>query len=100
MAVFWPKACASRIAVVHKNVLFAAQKTTISHTADAHGGFPPSSTAAAVPLWRFLTFTPIGPWSDPAALFFCSAKISLRKLPVQYSIRTPCPFASDYPYWL
>jgi hypothetical protein len=42
---------------MHKNVLKAAQRTTISLIADAFGGFSPSATALAVPLWRFLTFT-------------------------------------------
>lgn len=32
----------------------SGQKSSIVHTADAHGGFPPSSAAAAVPLWRFI----------------------------------------------
>jgi hypothetical protein len=45
------------IADMHKNVLKAAQRTTISLIADAFGGFSPSATALAVPLWRFLTFT-------------------------------------------
>jgi hypothetical protein len=45
------------MAVLRKKALPLAQKTIISHSADAYGGFPPSSTAAAVPLWRlFLTF--------------------------------------------
>ncbi|MDS7597613.1 hypothetical protein [Agrobacterium tumefaciens] len=49
--------CTERMPDLHKKELMAAQKSTISHSADAHGGFPPSSTASAVPLWRFLTFT-------------------------------------------
>ncbi len=31
--------CAHRMPDMHKKALFTAQKTTISHTADAHGGF-------------------------------------------------------------
>ncbi|ACP21610.1 hypothetical protein NGR_b01440 (plasmid) [Sinorhizobium fredii NGR234] len=33
------------------------------HTVDAHGGFPPSSAATAVPLWRFI------PSNSRAAVF-------------------------------
>ena len=41
------------IAALHKKSFPPDQKTIITHTADAHGGFPPSAAAAAVPLWRF-----------------------------------------------
>jgi hypothetical protein len=38
---------------MHNNCFPIAQKKFITPIADAHGGFPPSSAAAAVPLWRF-----------------------------------------------
>jgi hypothetical protein len=65
------------MAALHKNVLFAAQKTTISHTADAHGGFfLPVPPQQLFPSGGFLTFTLKGPWSDPVALFFCPRNTS------------------------
>jgi hypothetical protein len=60
-----------RIADMHKKALKPAQGSTISLMADAFRGFSPSATALAVPLWRFLTFTPYKGPGFPAALFFC-----------------------------
>ncbi|AXO68557.1 hypothetical protein B0909_26655 (plasmid) [Rhizobium rhizogenes] len=41
------------IAALH-NICFPSDRNlSIVLTADAHGGFPPSAAAAAVPLWRF-----------------------------------------------
>lgn len=45
--------CGDRIAALHNKCFSNGQKSSILHTADAHGGFPPSAAAAAVPLWRF-----------------------------------------------
>jgi ABC-type polysaccharide/polyol phosphate export permease len=54
---------------VHKKTPNSSQ---LMHTV----AFPPSSTASAVPLWRFLTFTLKGPWIYPAALFFYPQEFS------------------------
>jgi hypothetical protein len=63
------------MAALHKNALFHAQKTIISHTADAHGGFfLPVPPQQLFPSGGFLTFTIIraleqsgGPLFLPAA---------------------------------
>ncbi|WP_165913889.1 hypothetical protein [Sinorhizobium americanum] len=39
---------------MHKKRFPNDQKTIMMHTVDAHGGFPPSSAATTVPLWRFI----------------------------------------------
>jgi DNA-binding transcriptional ArsR family regulator len=66
------------MAVMHKYWLKAAQKSTISHIADAHGGlFPPSTAAPAVPLWRFFDLlTYKGPWFSGGPLFLPSRQPS------------------------
>ncbi|MQW16377.1 hypothetical protein GHK56_06790 [Sinorhizobium meliloti] len=59
----------NRIAALHKKSFAPDQKTIITHAADAHGGFPPSAAAAAVPLWRLNTFIPTGPELSRGPLF-------------------------------
>ncbi|AYG77025.1 hypothetical protein CCGE532_31660 (plasmid) [Rhizobium sp. CCGE532] len=49
-----PWRCSTRIAALHNKCFPSDQKLIIVHTADAHGGFPPSAAAPAVPLWRFI----------------------------------------------
>ena len=44
--------CSIRMAALHNSWFCHDQKTGIVHSADAHGGLPPSAAAPAVPLWR------------------------------------------------
>jgi hypothetical protein len=56
---------------MHKKALFTAQKTTISHTADAHGGFfLPVPPQQLFPSGGFNLHNLKGP-GFPVALFFC-----------------------------
>ncbi|MBL0371941.1 hypothetical protein JJB09_07870 [Rhizobium sp. KVB221] len=65
---------------MHIHTLCDAQKTTILHSVDAHGGFPPSAAASAVPLWRFnYLHNYMGPVFS-VALFFAQISTS-RSLP-------------------
>jgi hypothetical protein len=60
-----------RIADMHKKALKPAQGSTISLSADASCGFSPSTTALAVPLWRFFDLHNYKGPGFPVALFFC-----------------------------
>ncbi len=63
--------CNSRMPDMHKKALFTAQKTTISHTADAHGGFfLQFHRSSCSPLEVFDLHNLKGP-GFPVALFFC-----------------------------
>ncbi|WP_162109197.1 hypothetical protein [Sinorhizobium sp. CCBAU 05631] len=66
----WPRAQQHGIciAALHKKRFPNDQKTIIMHSVDAHGGFPPSSAATTVPLWRFIPSKLMGR-GFPTALF-------------------------------
>ncbi|TRB05193.1 hypothetical protein EXN67_26090 [Rhizobium rhizogenes] len=68
------------IAALH-NICFPSDRNlSIVLTADAHGGFPPSAAAAAVPLWRFKLPSHLKGPSFLVALFFCpDFRLSMRQ---------------------
>ena len=85
-----------RIAGMHKKALKPAQGSTISISADASCGFSPSTTALAVPLWRFLTFTITRALVFRWPSFFAQNLLNRQKLPPHVSVI--CISASDDPH--
>ena len=92
--------CSNCIAALHNKCFPSGQKVGIVHPVDAHGGFPPSAAASAVPLWRFFNLhtswaaVSAGPFFLPACESGLSEMMQIgRNLPVVlgYSLRSCVP---------